>query len=77
VGSPSAYVARWAGVLTRATLVSAWLTLFHLMICHSKSAIDPAPQDFIKTTRLNNIQDAIGMHEMYTLLTYASSLDIT
>jgi hypothetical protein len=33
--------------------------LLHFMICHSKSAIDPAPQDVIKTTRWNNIRDAM------------------
>jgi hypothetical protein len=38
--------------------------LLHFMICHSKNAIDPAPQDVIKTTRWNNIRDAIGMHKM-------------
>jgi hypothetical protein len=34
------------------------------MICQSKSAINPAPQDVIKTTRWNNIQDADGVHTM-------------
>jgi hypothetical protein len=33
------------------------------MICHSRIAIDLAPQDVIKTTRWNNIRDAIGMHK--------------
>jgi hypothetical protein len=38
--------------------------LLNFMICHSKSAIDPAPQDVIKTMRWNNIWDAPGMHKM-------------
>jgi hypothetical protein len=44
--------------------VSIWCrscgaVLLHFMICHSKNAIDPAPQDVIKTTRWNNIRDAV------------------
>jgi hypothetical protein len=42
-----------------------------LMICHSKSAIDPAPQDIIKTTRWNNKRDAFGMHKASAHSTYA------
>jgi hypothetical protein len=46
-------------------MLQKYLTLLlHFMICHSKNVIDPAPQDVIKTTRWNNIRDAIGMHKM-------------
>jgi hypothetical protein len=38
--------------------------LLHFMVCHSKSAKDPAPEDIIKTTRWNSIQDANRMHKM-------------
>jgi hypothetical protein len=33
---------------------TAFVSLLHFMICHSRKAIDPAPQDVIKTTRWNN-----------------------
>jgi hypothetical protein len=32
---------------------------FKIPVCHSKSAIDPAPQDVINTTRWNNIREAV------------------
>jgi hypothetical protein len=47
------------------------------MICNSKSAIDPAPQDVIKTTRWNNIRDAIGMHKVREVVTLLPALGNT
>jgi hypothetical protein len=38
--------------------------ILHFILCHSKNAIDAAPQDVIKTTRWNIIGDAFAMHKM-------------
>jgi hypothetical protein len=35
----------------------------HIMICHSKHAIDPAPQDAIKTTRWNTFLNITRCYE--------------
>jgi hypothetical protein len=45
--------------------------LLHFMICHSKSAIDPEPQDVTKTTRWNNSNMCTRYHcSMLSLLIF-------